>query len=150
MPSRWGDGPLRGSEITVQFSDGGTPLGAFSLNSAGQAAFITSSLGVGTHAITASYAGGGTFTGSTSTALLQTVNRAATATAVASSPNPSVFGQPVTFTATVSVAPPGAGTPADDGPLMEPRARQRVTLDAGGHASFVVGPPAGTHVIAAE
>jgi predicted extracellular nuclease len=137
---------------TVQFSDGGTLLGAFSLNGTGQAVFITSSLGVGTHAIAASYAGDGTFTGSTSTALMQTVNRAATATAVASSPNPSVFGQPVTFTATVSVAPPGAGTPAgtvrfSDGatPLGS------VTLDASGHASFVTSDlSAGTHVIAAE
>src|SRR5262249_44379944 len=35
----------------------------------------------------------------------------ATTTTVTSSPNPSVFGQSVTFTATVSAASPGSGTP---------------------------------------
>jgi hypothetical protein len=34
-----------------------------------------------------------------------------TTTVLASSPNPTVFGQPVTFTATVAVVPPGIGTP---------------------------------------
>ena len=38
-----------------------------------------------------------------------TVNRAATATTVTSAPNPSVFGQPATFTATVMAVAPGAG-----------------------------------------
>jgi hypothetical protein len=38
-----------------------------------------------------------------------TVNQAATTTSAASSVNPSVFGQPVTFTATVAVTAPGAG-----------------------------------------
>ena len=39
------------------------------------------------------------------------VNQAGTTTAVVSSGNPSVFGQSVTFTATVRVTSPGAGTP---------------------------------------
>src|SRR5206468_1874764 len=37
--------------------------------------------------------------------------RASSTTAVASSQNPSVVGQPVTLTATVSAASPGSGTP---------------------------------------
>jgi hypothetical protein len=41
----------------------------------------------------------------------QVVNLANTTSALASAPNPSVFGQSVTFTATVSVVAPGAGTP---------------------------------------
>ena len=40
-----------------------------------------------------------------------TVTMANTTTAVTSSVNPSVFGQPVTFTATVSPVAPGTGTP---------------------------------------
>src|SRR5207248_5800860 len=44
-------------------------------------------------------------------ALAQTVNQASTTTAVTSSANPSVFGQPVTFTATVSAVAPGVGIP---------------------------------------
>src|SRR5439155_8710914 len=42
--------------------------------------------------------------------LMQIVNKAATTTALSSSTNSSVFGQPVTFTATVTANPPGAGT----------------------------------------
>ena len=42
---------------------------------------------------------------------MQDVDPAATSTALASSVNPSGVGQPVTFTATVTAIPPGAGTP---------------------------------------
>ncbi len=40
-----------------------------------------------------------------------TVNQASTTTACAASVNPSVYGQSVTFTATVGVVAPGSGTP---------------------------------------
>jgi large repetitive protein len=40
-----------------------------------------------------------------------TVNQASTTTALAASVNPSVYGQSVTFTATVGVVAPGSGTP---------------------------------------
>ena len=39
------------------------------------------------------------------------VNKASSTTAVSSSANPSVFGQAVTFSATVTAVAPGAGTP---------------------------------------
>src|SRR6185369_15824418 len=61
---------------------------------------------------TAVYGGDLTYVGSTSPAHAHTVNPAATSTAVTSSPNPSVVGQSVAITATVTVNPPGAGTPA--------------------------------------
>jgi uncharacterized repeat protein (TIGR01451 family) len=95
---------------TVNFFDGATNIGTGTL-AAGVATLSTSSLSVGAHSITAVYAGDTNFTGSTSPILTQTVNQAATSTAVVSSANPSVFGQPVTFTATVAVTAPGAGTP---------------------------------------
>ena len=44
--------------------------------------------------------------------MVDKVDPAATTTTVTSSTNPSVFGQSVTFTATVSVVSPGAGTPS--------------------------------------
>lgn len=66
---------------------------------------------VGTHSITATYAGGGGFGGSTSSALSQSVGAAGTTTGLTASPNPSTTNQTVTFTATVTVASPGAGTP---------------------------------------
>ena len=95
---------------TVSFGDGALTLGTSTL-SGGQASFTTSSLSVGSHNITAAYGGDANFTASTSTVLPQTVNKASTATVLTSSPNPSVLNKSVTFTATVSVVAPGAGSP---------------------------------------
>ncbi len=96
---------------TVTFKDGGTTLGTGTL-SGGQATFTTSTLSVGSHNnITAVYGGDTNFNNSTSAAFTQTVSKANTTTTAVSSANPSVFGQSVTFTATVSPVAPGAGTP---------------------------------------
>ncbi|HYM12605.1 MAG TPA: Ig-like domain repeat protein, partial [Bryobacterales bacterium] len=95
----------------VTFKDGATTLGSGTLNGSGQATFATSSLTVTTHSITAVYGGDANFNTSTSLALSQGVNQASTNTTVGSSANPSVFGQSVTFTATVAVVAPGGGTP---------------------------------------
>jgi hypothetical protein len=96
---------------TVTFLDGTTTLGTGTLNAARQAMFATTLLAVGTHSITAVYGGDSSFNASTSSALTETVNKAATATTVTSPVNPSAIGQAVTFTATVTVSAPGAGTP---------------------------------------
>ena len=96
---------------TVNFLDGTTTIGTGTLT-AGVATFSTSSLTVGTHSITAVYAGDTNFTTSTSSAVSQVVNQASTTTlARPPSTNPSVFGQSVTFTATVAAVSPGSGTP---------------------------------------
>jgi hypothetical protein len=92
----------------VTFKDGATTLGTGTLI-AGKATFTTSGLSLGSHSITAIYAGGTNFFGSTSAALTQHV-LAATSTSVAASVNPSVFGQTVIFTATVTSATPGTIT----------------------------------------
>ena len=55
---------------TVNFFDGATQIGTGTLNSSGVATFSTSTLSVGTHSITAVYAGDTNFTTSTSTAVL--------------------------------------------------------------------------------
>src|ERR1019366_3372150 len=55
------------------------------------------------------YGGDSKFGGSTSNGVKQVVDKATTTTALASSQNPSGFGQSVTFTATV--APQFSGTP---------------------------------------
>src|SRR5262249_18572255 len=88
-----------------------SPVGSGTLDGSGQTTITTSSLSVGSHSITAVYGGHGSFLGSTSDPLSQTVNQASTSTAIASSANPSVFGQSVTFTAKVTVNSPGSGTP---------------------------------------
>lgn len=95
---------------TVTFKDGATTLGTGTL-AGGTATFSTSSLSVAAHSITAVYPGDGNFTTSTSSTATQTVNKGETTTAVLGSPNPSVFGESVTLTATVSVTSPAAGTP---------------------------------------
>ena len=94
---------------TVTLYDNGTQLGVPQTLVKGVATFTTSSLSTGTHPVTAAYSGDATFHPSTSAALAQVVNsKASSATAVASSLNPSVFGGSVTFTAKVTS---GSGTP---------------------------------------
>ena len=102
-----GSGTPTGSVI---FLDGSTVLATVNL-SGGTATYSTTTLAVAAHTITVSYSGDGNFLASGSTALTQTVNPDATTTKATSSANPSVFGQSVTFTATVAVSSPGIGTP---------------------------------------
>lgn len=97
----------------VQFKDGSQSLGSAAL-SGGVATLTRSNLAAGDHSITAVYIGNANFDTSTSPVLTQTVNRASTATSLTSSANPSVFGQAVTFTATVNVIAPGSGKPSGD------------------------------------
>jgi hypothetical protein len=95
---------------TVTFKNGTTTLGTGALV-AGKATFTTSSLSLGSHSITAAYPGAANFFASTSPVLTQTVQAVgATSTSVVASVNPSVFGQAVTFTATVTSATPGTIT----------------------------------------
>jgi hypothetical protein len=89
---------------TVTFSDGANNLGSPGV-AGGQASLTVAGLSVGPHTLVASYNGDANFKTS-SGSLSQTVNQAPTATSVTSSANPSVFGQPVSFTATVCPAPP--------------------------------------------
>ena len=100
---------------TVTFKDGSTTLGTGTLSTvsgAKEATLATSALDVASHSITAVYGGAADFVTSTSAALTQTVAKANTTTVLASSANPAKQGHSVTFTATVSVTAPGAGTPS--------------------------------------
>ena len=101
-----GSGTPTGS---VTFYDGSTSLGTASL-SGGAASIGVSSLALGSHSLTAVYAGTSDYTTSTSNTVTQAVNQGSTSTSVASTPNPSVYGQSVAITATVAVSSPGAGT----------------------------------------
>jgi Big-like domain-containing protein len=100
--------PPNGEMVT--FYNGSSVLGTATL-SAGIATLITSSLPLGTFTITATYPGDANFSASTSPGLRQVVNAAtkyATSTTLASSSNPSIKGQPITFTAAVTST---GGTP---------------------------------------
>jgi len=137
---------------TVTFKDGPSILGTGTLDGSGQARFTISTLAVGSHAITASYGGDATFTGSTSSALTQTVKKASTATSVSSSANPSVSGQSVTFTATVTAKSPGAGTPTGTVTFKDGSSTLGTgTLDGSGQAMFTISTLAvGSHSITAR
>jgi hypothetical protein len=88
---------------TVQFLDGGTVVGTAAV-SGGVATISISTLAAGTHSITATYSGDGGDSASTSSAVGITVAKLAVSVSAASSLTPSVSGQSVTFTATVSPA----------------------------------------------
>jgi ELWxxDGT repeat protein len=98
---------------TVDFKEGATDLtpGGILL-SAGRAFFSTSSLGLGSHTITASYGGDASFTGSSGNDINSlVVNQASTRTVMTAFPDPSVFGQVVSFTVAVIALAPSRGTP---------------------------------------
>ena len=96
-------GTIPVTDGTVTFRDGTTTLGTGNLNASGYATFIPPTpLPAGSHSITAEYNGRNGWATSTSGVLTQTVLPAVTTTTVASSVNPSVYGQPVHFTATIS------------------------------------------------
>jgi len=99
----------------VMFYDGLGLIGSSALNAASQASVTTSTLGGGSHAITALYVGSAGNSPSSSGPLIQVVteNRAATTATLAltSGANPSAAGAAVTFTATVAgKAPTGSVT----------------------------------------
>jgi hypothetical protein len=95
---------------TVTFFDGSTKLNAGTL-SAGTITYSTAALLPGTHNVTAEYAGDAVNLTSTSNAVVEIVADTTT-TKLASGLNPSVYGQNITITATVTAAHGGsvAGT----------------------------------------
>jgi uncharacterized repeat protein (TIGR01451 family) len=126
---------------TVTFEDGNTILGTAALNGDPVATFTISTLSLGSHSITAVYSGDSDDLGSTSNAISQAVNQDSTTVALTSSVNPSVYGQPVTFTATVSVVSPGAGTPTGNVDFVDVTTGTdlgTVALSSNGTASITV------------
>jgi hypothetical protein len=92
---------------TVQFFSGAASLGIVTL--VGNSATLSTSALAGGHAsIKAVYSGDPTYAASTSSVLTQTITSAPSTTTLGSSLNPSAYGQPVTFTATLNST---AGTP---------------------------------------
>ncbi len=88
---------------TVTFFDGTTELAIVALQPGSWATFNTPDLAAGSHSVTVRYNGDASFAPSTSTALIHTVNGGSTATTVVSSPNPSLGGEWVNFSASVLI-----------------------------------------------
>jgi hypothetical protein len=94
---------------TILFFRDGVQLGEGTIAD-GVATFKISTLAVGTHAITATYAGDGNFTGSAgSLSGGQVVNKSATTAHLTRTTTDA--GQPFTFTATILPVAPGGGVP---------------------------------------
>ncbi|WP_340384423.1 Ig-like domain repeat protein [Streptomyces sp. SS7] len=109
VPLAPGTGTPTGT-VTFSFGDGTTPVTATVTDGAATVTRAYTARSGSPYTVTATYGASPDFAGSSGTDT-QTVNPASTTTTVSSSPNPSVVGQPVTFTATVAPVAPGAGTP---------------------------------------
>ncbi|MGW7261795.1 beta strand repeat-containing protein, partial [Streptomyces sp. NPDC054834] len=97
--------------VTFNFGDGSPTVSGTLVGGSATVTHAYTTTAGSPFTVTATYGGNANFAGSSGTDT-QTVNQAATTTVVASSPDPSVVGQPVTFTATVAAVAPGAGTPS--------------------------------------
>lgn len=123
---------------TVDFNDGATLLATVPVAPNGTAVYTTNSLSVGTHPIKAVYSGDSSFNTSTSALANQIVSKATTKVLLTSDVNPSSFGSPVTFTATITVNTPGGGIP-DSGTVTFKRGAVvlgTATVDSSGTATF--------------
>jgi ELWxxDGT repeat protein len=96
---------------TVTFFDGQAILGTATLAN-GVATLKLPQLSLGTHALTASYAGNLAFAGSGASPISLIIWQAPTAVSLRASTQTIISGQAVSLTATVSVPPPGAGKPS--------------------------------------
>jgi large repetitive protein len=118
------DPSVVGQSVAITFTvtppGAGTPTGVITITDGTQACSATlpttmcniSFATPGVKSITAQYSGDTNFIGATSINVVHTVNKASTTIAITSdTPDPSVFGQSVPITFTLSVNVPGSGTP---------------------------------------
>ncbi|MGR3938065.1 beta strand repeat-containing protein [Streptomyces sp. BRA346] len=134
----------------VTFVITGGPTLTATLDATGQACVTTTAVPVGTHTITATYAGDSGVGGSTGTTTL-TVNPASSTTTVSVTPSPSVCGESVLLCAQVTTVPPGTCAPTGTvtfvvagGPTLT------ATVNASGQACVsTTAIPVGTHTVTA-
>lgn len=129
---------------TVTLSDGATVVGSASMTG-GVASFSVIFTSVGTHTLTATYAGDASNTASTSAATPVSVV-AVTTTTLSATPNPAAVGQSITFAATVSGSSPGGSVRFKEGTTL----LASVTLSGGTASYSITYASAGTHSITAE
>lgn len=100
--------------LTASTATSTATVGTGTLSPSGDVVITTTALPVGTDEVTATYAvqgASGDFAGSRSQPSKVAVAKASSSVALTSDANPSVYGQQVSFTATVSAVAPGSGTP---------------------------------------
>ena len=136
----------------VAFSLDGQPAGTALLDASGVATLGNVAFTPGVHNLRATYAGQGGFPPATSVVLIIRIDLYGTGLTLRSSPNPSLVGQPVTFTVTVT-SPDPAFHPS---PVTLVDSSTNTTLatltpDAAGHASVTTSALAlGYHVLTAD
>ncbi len=134
---------------TVTFFDGSSELGVVPM-SGGIGMYSTTALTLGTHAISAVYSGDFNFVGSGSPAIVQNVTKAASLTLLASSANPSDFGQTVTFTAQVEPTASESGTPTGSINFFDGSTELGTVALSGGIATYTTSDlPKGANSISA-
>ena len=133
----------------VTFKDSSTVLGAVILNSAGVAVFNTTALALGTHQITASYAGDTNNNVALSPTLSQLVQRATTQTAMSVSAATSTINSAVNLTVSVSGS---GGVPGGQVTFLDgTNVLGTANLSANGAASFTLSSlPLGQHTLSAS
>jgi len=135
---------------TVTFLDGGTAIGTGTLSGSATVAtatFDTTTLAVGTHEITVSYAGDGKTEAVVSAAYPMTIAAVGSSVTVTASANPAVFGKVLTFTAGVTSTtgvPTGTVKFEDAGTVIGTG-----TLSSGSATFATSALAAGTHTIEA-
>ena len=130
-----------GATGTVTFTIDGVAQAPAALMGS-QAQLTISNLSPGTHSVFAIYGGDATFSGSTSNKVVQDVNEPSTIS-LSASPNPSINGQMITFTATVTTGATGTVTFTIDG------AQTTVPLSGGQAQIATADLIVGAHVISA-
>lgn len=132
---------------TVTFREGSDSLGAASVDAAGVASITISSLPVGTHHLTAIFSGPNY--GNSSDTLDQDIVVDGVSTELTSTPNPSLAGQPVTFSATFGSAAAGPATGSVE--FLDGATSLGTAPISSGSASFTTSTLAvGPHVISAK
>ena len=106
-----------GTSGSVTFYDNGVQIGSGTINAAGVATYPTTTLSVGTHPITAKYAGDLNFTSPpTSNTVSQVVNQdSSTKPVLTNAPSTTTYGTTVTFTVTMPASASGVVTFLDNG-----------------------------------
>ena len=167
-PTVFGQSVTFTATVTANAPGSGTPTGKVAFDNGavaiagcggvtlvvGVATCTTNALTVGVHSISGHYNGSGNDVTSTSPVLTETVNQGSTTTVVGSSLNPSVSGQSVTYTATVTVVAPAAGVPTgtvnfEDGGVTIAGCTAKALTAAGTATCSFTYPGAATHSITA-
>ncbi|MER8155425.1 Ig-like domain-containing protein [Streptomyces sp. NPDC094472] len=135
---------------TVTFTIAGGPTLTGTLDASGQACVTSNAIPVGTHAVTATYAGNAGVAGSSASGSI-TVGQATSTTTLTITPASPVCGQPVTLCAQVTTTSPGTCTPTGTvtfvitgGPTLTG------TLNGSGQACVTTNAiPTGAHAVTA-